>query len=444
MKAFFKYICIFCITICCFLIFLTLSCSIPSSLMKENLIDSSQTLNSEGNIHEVNLASLYTIHFDNYTDALMLNTCYSIDYTKPFYSALVARKNYIPSLTQFVYPDSVGELSSASKYEKLDQVGELKDTLDNNITESFMYARYWHGYLIFLRPLLCLFNLSTLRIIFTILLIILLLYLCFLIYKKINKSLSLFITLFFILFNYLFFGLSIQGLIVIIITMVFSILILKKELKIESNLPYIFFFVGMLTSFFDLLTTPILTLAFPMLIFYFTKHKYQPDTKLSTILIILFKFCITWFLGYSMTWAIKWFLVDCLYNTNLIITALSQINYRINGSIENNNHFSPILAVFINVCYACIPFFITICFIFLIYIKNIFYKFIKKDTSKFVFEYTSCIPYVFIGSLPIIWQAILASHSSLHFMFAYRSLIVTFICIIITFYQLFFIKTEKT
>ena len=56
------------------------------------------------------------MQFDNYTDALMINTAYSIDSSTPLYSAFVARKNYIPNVTTEVYEDVPGELKSSSKY----------------------------------------------------------------------------------------------------------------------------------------------------------------------------------------------------------------------------------------------------------------------------------------------------------------------------------------
>ena len=94
-----------------------------------------------------------------FTDALMLNTAYSIDSEKPIESALLARKNYIPGQTQTISKDREKNLgaskSHTDKYGNIFQVDELYGLMHGeNITESFEYARYWHGYLIFLRPLL--------------------------------------------------------------------------------------------------------------------------------------------------------------------------------------------------------------------------------------------------------------------------------------------------
>ena len=114
------------------------------------------------------------MQFDNYTDALMINTAYSIDNNKPFESSFLARKNYIPNVTDDIYQDTAGELKSSSKYKYHNEVGELNDLVNGEKVESFEYARYWHGYLIILRPLLAFISLNEIRVIFTIMLIFIL------------------------------------------------------------------------------------------------------------------------------------------------------------------------------------------------------------------------------------------------------------------------------
>lgn len=58
----------------------------------------------------------------------MLNHIYSQDEKHPIVSAILVKKNYLPNLNQTIYEDTDQGLKSASKYSKLNQVGELKDT----------------------------------------------------------------------------------------------------------------------------------------------------------------------------------------------------------------------------------------------------------------------------------------------------------------------------
>lgn len=153
-----KYILIFVVLICMYFTSLILSSLIPSSAIKEKVVKSSECLKQYGEKEIVDLKYKKEEIF-LFTDALMLNTAYSIDSEKPIESALLARKNYIPGQTQTISKDREKNLgaskSHTDKYGNIFQVDELYGLMHGeNITESFEYARYWHGYLIFLRPLL--------------------------------------------------------------------------------------------------------------------------------------------------------------------------------------------------------------------------------------------------------------------------------------------------
>ena len=184
-----KYIVVYIILIVLFVVSLTISSLFPSEWIKENMAESANILELESNYKQVNVFYKgVAIPFDNYTDALMLNTAYSIDNARPLYSAFTARKNYIPGETNTVIEETVGELQVPSGYDKKDSVAELKDTVNGRVLESFEYGRYWHGYLVFLRPLLLIMDLGGIRILLQALIFILCISLIILIIKRINKE----------------------------------------------------------------------------------------------------------------------------------------------------------------------------------------------------------------------------------------------------------------
>ncbi len=322
MKIILKYIVIFIILISIFVATLCLSCLIPSSLLKENVQESSEILLSESNRKKVYIPiKQLTFQFDNFTDALMINTAYSIDSKTPLYSAFTAKKNYIPGTTKTIMQDSVSELKSASKYNGYhNEVGELYDVAHDDIEESFEYARYWHGYLIFLRPLLLLFNVNTIRIILTIIFILLGIWLLYLIYKKLSPILAIIFFIGLVGVEYLYMGISLQGASIFLILMIASIYILIRNEKIK-NIGIIFFVIGMLTNFFDFLTVPILTYGVPLIIYFLLQQKNRDLTFKETIIIFL-KTGISWILGYAGTWIAKWILMDLIYDRNLLETAI--------------------------------------------------------------------------------------------------------------------------
>ena len=250
---------------------------IPSSVLKTKVSESAEILLKQGNNYLVPIANKNRyIKFDNYTDALMINTAYSIDSKNPLISSLVCRKNYIPGTTKIEYQDTVSELKSASKYSELDQVGELNDTINGDIEESFEYARYWHGYLVPLRILLCIFNITEIRILFILLFLVLIITLMILISKKINIYAMLVFLVSLTSVEYFYIGVSLQGSSIFFITMIASIILIYRYNKIK-DFPLLFLVVGSLTSFFDFLTVPLLTLGIPFAIFFLIKRKRRTN-----------------------------------------------------------------------------------------------------------------------------------------------------------------------
>lgn len=176
MKKCFKYITIFLVLIVVYVVSLVLTSLIPRDLIDKQVKQSANTLVQEGNHYIIDF-NIKSILLDNYTTALMINNAYSMDSKEPLASSLLVRKNYLPGITKIIYETSSGDLIGASKYEEFDGVNELQGTINREITESYEYARYWHGYLTILKPLLLVFNVNQIRIISTILIIILSLYL---------------------------------------------------------------------------------------------------------------------------------------------------------------------------------------------------------------------------------------------------------------------------
>ena len=226
----------------------------------------------------------------------MLNTAYSIDNARPLYSAFTARKNYIPGETNTVIEETAGELQVPSGYDKKDSVAELKDTVNGRVLESFEYGRYWHGYLTIIRPLLIIFNIHTIRVIFIILFVVLAAILLYMIYKKINLITAVIFLIGLTYVEYFYIGFSLQGAFVFFIMMISAIIILKRYDKIKS-FPFVFFMIGMFANFFDLLTAPILTLGIPMIIYFLLKNREQ-ELSIKEYILKIASLSIAW--GYRV------------------------------------------------------------------------------------------------------------------------------------------------
>lgn len=427
MKNILKYVVTFISMIIIFCILLTITSLIPKEAITKKVKESSEILNEETN----NLCIYINkrkVRFDNWTDSLMINTAYSIDNSTPFYSSMMARKNYIKGKTLIIYPDSTGELKSSSNYKSLNQVGDLNDTVNNNTFESFEYARYWHGYLIFLRPLLLLFNITQIRSILLVLFAILGFILVYMLYRKIDLGTAIIFLFGLFICDYFLIGISLQGTSVFLIMTIASILILSKDIKDK----YMFFLIiGGLTSFFDFLTVPILTLGMPLLMYSLVQNKNKCNIK--ELFIELFKFCIMWGIGYLGIWIFKWILVDVLYHKNLFKISLEQFKYRSNYNlIKFKDIIKPIFTYIIK------PFlftFMTTCILTII-------KLIKyKDLQNIKYNFKEISVYIFIILLVCLWILALKEHCYQHRFFTYRNILLISDCIFLIIYN-FFTKIE--
>lgn len=243
MQKIIKYTLIYIIMIITFFTSLYLASAIPQSTIERNIKLSTEILKKEGIRQKVGAKS---VMIDNWSDAVMLNTAYSIDSNNILQSIIYGRRSYDPNR----------KLEEIKENKDENPIDDLEQTLSKTNTSYYKYARYWHGYLVFLRPLLTIFNYVGLRVIFCIIVIILAAILVYYLNKNGGKGIALIFGLVFLMFSYQYVGLSIQYVAVTVIFMAFSIYIAKhKKAKAEY-----FFIVGGLTSFFDLLTTPLLTL----------------------------------------------------------------------------------------------------------------------------------------------------------------------------------------
>ena len=419
-----KYIITFFGLISIFILLLTIVSAFPSSWIKDNVYESAVLLKYEGNRKWTYvLEKLEQMQFDNYTDALMINTAYSIDSKTPTYSAFIARKNYIPGVTKTIQKDEVGELKSSSKYSGHDEVGELFDTVNGKGEESFEYARYWHGYLTFLRPLLLVFNLEQIRIFIILICLALAGVLAYLINKEINTKSAIIVMLGLLGVEYFIIGLSMQGTPVFLISVIASILIIYNYKKI-NHIPLVFFIIGMLTNFFDFLTVPMVTWGLPIIIYFMLLQKNENKT-LKEQFIIFVKISIAWFLGYILTWLTKWYLVDIFYGRDLIKVAIGQIFYRSVGQTEVEG-VSALYAIKYNVDYMIIPLFISL---LIIIDKGINILCIYHKKHNVELKISNSIIYLIIAITPFIWYILLTNHSCYHAFFTYRNLLLTIIAL---------------
>lgn len=370
--------------------------------------------------------------FDNDTDTLMINNAYSMDPNNTLESALLGRRNYLPEKQQTVYQDMYVESNMQTEENYVIQ-DQLIRTVNNNISESFEYARYWHGYVAFLRPLLIFLNFNEIRALSTGLLAFLALIALMLLYKRIKFKYCFVIILALLCSEYFIMGFTLQGLMTFVISMISTIIICIRFDKIK-NIGLYFFSIGMVTCYFDLLTHPIITLGIPMIIYLLIKQE-KGKISLKEAIKIIVKNTLLWGMGWIITNLTKWIIVDILYNRNLIYKSIMQFIFRSLGTSEENLAWYMGLSNNWNWAFRhTLMFFSTLIF-YVIYtlIRN--YKNITINVKQ-------AIPYLIISFMPIAWFMVMVNHTWFHFWFTWRNLILFYIGIGIFLLKLFGEKDE--
>lgn len=204
--------------------------------------------------------------------------------------------------------------------------------LANDHYEIHHYGRYWHGYLVIIRPLLLFFHYTDIR--------------------RLNMMLQIFLVFFFLwkaarsddqrivipfLGMYLFlspvtlFG-SLQYSPCFYVTMCMLIILLVWRDRLNDNRRnYLFLLAGILTAYFDFLTYPFFTLGVPLLAYLGLERECLLSAKRAAK--DTFFHTMSWGIGYVGMWGSKWILASLFTEENIILNAVEQLEYR-------SGHFS--------------------------------------------------------------------------------------------------------
>lgn len=169
-KLYFKFVMLIMSFIAAGILLLTAAYMLPTDRMKSHVADSDELFNYEG-IYPQIIQGYKSSQLDNYTDGLMYATAIHPGSGKPLKDAL---------------------RNARYEYEDTNMVQSLNDYANDvsakeDLRYEMIYPRYWHGYLIFLKPLLFFFNVSEIRMINMVLQGGLLLLLLFLVRRRMGE-----------------------------------------------------------------------------------------------------------------------------------------------------------------------------------------------------------------------------------------------------------------
>lgn len=424
-KATLKYILILIITVSILLTTLILTANIPKEKIENNLEESLEFYKGNLGIEEVLKRRDYTfLHY--YADSILLNIIYSIDTENPVESVMWSK-----------YYEEV----------KMDVNDDFITVVEEKKEPNQQYLRYWHGSMTILRPLLTIFNIKQIYRINQIAMWSLVISLLVVIYIK-NKKLAIIYILAMIMVAFPMVPLCFEYSWTFYIMLITSIIAILIEKRGDNGLFVLFFISGILTCFFDFLTTELITILIPVLLVLFIRKEENRLENFKKTLLFVIRSCILWGIAYISMWFAKWVLASIILNINFVDYVKDNAQLRINGlqNIESTKkmYWGAIFKNWHNLYPINIikrdSHLIGILIAFLITIIVMFdWKNIKKKWFSAII--------LMIAITPYIRYLVLANHSYRHAFFTFRNQIITIISIGIIFidclnYKLLLKKVE--
>ncbi len=372
---------------------------IDTPRMRENASQGAAMLRDEGATPQM-VGGFKTSQPDNYTSVLILKTA--------------AYTGGEPLLFR-VFGGYRTDLSPAEGEDAWSAFCRVADGRDSP-TGGLSYSRYWHGYTLPLRLLFCFFNLSNIEMLLYFAETALMAAVLLLMQRRgLLRLLPGLFGAWFVMMPAIQ-GLCLQYAPVTLLALAACCLLLFRREAVDSavSVPVFFAAVGLLTSYYDLLTYPTVTLAFP-LVFEIALRRKTGESAARTLRVATYS-AFAWGAGFAGMWAFKW-------AVNLLVFPigaggiLSQIRLR----VSNRSHgkaYSRTEALWRNAS--------------LIFTKSSSLAVLALSGAASLFSGLSggrkkqpdpgCLVYLIPALLPVLWMLFTANHVWDHHYYTYRNL----------------------
>ena len=372
---------------------LVLAYLIPQSRMMSSVEQSLITLEKYGGGDEL-LPDIPQTTMETFTDVTMVSTSFA------------ERGSLLEKVLLAQMCGEIGDAGSIRKYVYSDQRDNLQ--LDT-------YARYWHGYQIFLRPLLTVINVNQIRMIGMMCMCAMVMLIIVRLVQQQRTELLIPQFVLFVLPAPFVLMINMQCYSVTFITLFMLLLLLSGRFS-RSQVILLFELSGILTSYFDLLSVPGITLGVP-LVFYLAVKRNEGHS-LRNACMEMMHIMIAWVFGYGGMWSGKWILATSLTGENVIEDALQTVKLRGGNTMGERrlDYFETLQRNW--ACYNTVVY--KLLFIGLGVILCIFlirgWRFRMRKEMLFGTIIASLIPFV--------WYRMLVNHSYIHYYFTCKELII--------------------
>lgn len=386
---------------------------LPNSRVEKHMVQSAVTIQNEGMYPS--LSQGFSSTLDNFTDSLMLLNASDTNDESALNRAIA------------VYHGNIGEENNPTAMLVYHYVGGVA------FDREYDYPRYWHGYLVFLKPLLEFFDFTMIRIMNGIAQVLLFLSTAWLMFKRKKEFYIIPWMIGYLMLMPIVQAKSLQYSSCHYVFMIGSmVLLLLAEEKLRKYGIFVFLNIGMATAFFDLLTYPIVTYGVPMLVFLLLTDGDPFKKKIINII----KNGIYWGIGYGGMWVSKWILATRILGRDIIADGISQFTERVSDNVSGYqlSKGEVVLANYLNFFSSPAIYIAVVCLVYLIYII------IKSRNYHFKEALKKIAPCWLVGLTPVIWYIFVANHSAIHAWYTNKACLVSVLAV---FWGLISLTQEK-
>lgn len=341
---------------------------------------------------------------DGFTDGAMINTAI---YNSGNVSSLVYDAMMNPYLSYKSSSDFGNPIETLSK--------ALDADISNEEAGISIYPRYWHGFLVYLKPLLTFFGIPGIRVINFILQFILMVTVMLRISDKLGRAYAIAFALSVLVIDPIASAvcLTYSNVYYVLLITMLVMLSMNDSLKQGNGYCFVFMFTGILTAFLDLLTYPFASLGMPAVLYLLMNS----EIKLSEKFVNLVKQGLSWGFGYFGMWASKWYIAYMFTGYDVISDGMNAAFFRMGTNIKGMDiTFRWILSYIISMK-GFLPFMLLLCAVIILLVIAMYISVRKGNTSV-----SDIIPLCFVSLYPFVWYAVLKQHSIIHYFFTYKVL----------------------
>lgn len=412
MKGILKYIGVFSATLALLILLLVLSCTIPQKKIYENSRLSAEfmTKNETDFYNPLLSEEKFVIH--NYADAIWLSIAYSIDSEHPLKSALEGK-----------YYNEFGD--------RLYNINFYRDTIEQNKEANTEYYRYWHGPILFLRPLLTKFTYMDIRYMNVLLLTGLCFALIILLQQKLGMRAAVIFAVAIVSVGFYAVPYCIEYVPMFYIMFISSIAVLF--LKDKKKIPYLFLITGICSNFFDFLTVETITLCVPLVLHFYELHRKGDIKDFKSSLKYFIKLCTLWLGGYLFTWMSKWLIASIVLKRNVMTNVMESVSQRTVGKVQETPLLKQLINALIYNIRGLFPFNLTqnttgtvilfLAVLFVLFAVWFLYRKKKLEEVSKVFFIIALIPYL--------RYLVMSNHSYAHYWFTFRAQISSIMAVLL-------------